>query len=549
MKMVERKNRFAGLIVCLIGTCIFGLALSGNALAKSKKIRLNVGFGSEEVMDRISTTMWANNEMGAVYWPLVYDQLWVMGPPPNYDPIPWLATHWETEDYQTWRFYIKKGVKFHDGKPLTAKDVAFTLWNLKKDPLWSFPSNAIDAKKDIKVIDKYTVEFKMAHKWPGKYPPMDWMPILPEHIWKKAGRKIGKFIDKKSIGSGPFKLKEFKSGQYVWMVKNKKYWGDKPHVDEVVFKGYGSDDAIKLAMKKGEIEFTGASGTTPVSAKSYKKDKNIKTAVSPGIALEWITFNLHKKTAVRDKMFRKAFLHGIDRDRIYKIVYLGYAQPADSFIYTDDPEHNPNLPQYEYNPELAKKMLNDAGYVDTDGDGILNDPENGQNIVLDFMVPSEWSDEVKMVKVIKEQVKEIGIGIQERILDLNTYYEFVYQPTEDKFDIAISSEEPGPNGSWMWEFVRSKAGGGIGWNQSEYASPEMDKMILNYIQESDLEKRKGFAFKLQEIMAEDLPCAVLVRPDFIGPYRTDKFEGHVEAMGGVSNWINWWTYMKIKPKK
>ncbi|MBW2591951.1 MAG: hypothetical protein JRE58_02920 [Deltaproteobacteria bacterium] len=118
-----------------------------------------------------------------------------------------------------------------------------------------------------------------------------------------------------------------------------------------------------------------------------------------------------------------------------------------------------------------------------------------------------------------------------------------------KFDIAISSEEPGPNGSWMWEFVRSKAGGGLGWNQSDYASPEMDKMILNYIQEPDLEKRKGFAFKLQEIMAEDLPCAVLVRPDFIGPYRTDKFEGHVEAMGGISNWINWWTYMKIKPKK
>jgi peptide/nickel transport system substrate-binding protein len=241
-------------------------------------------------------------------------------------------------------------------------------------------------------------------------------------------------------------------------------------------------------------------------------------------------------------------MHAIDRDRIFELAYHGYAKPADSFIYTDEPEHHPNLPQYEYNPELAKSMLKEAGYADTDGDGILND-KNGQNIVLDFMAPSDWSEEVKMLKLITEQVREIGIGIKEVIIDLDTYYEFAYTPAEDKFDIAISSEGPGPNGSWMWEFVRSKEGGGLGWNQSEYHNPEMDETYLKYIMETDLEKRKAYAFRLQEIMAEDLPCAMLVRPDHIGPYRTDKFEGHVATMGGMSNWINFWTYLKIKPKK
>ncbi len=546
--MVERRNKYTGFVSILIGICILGLVFSGSALAK-KKVRLSVGFGGEEVMESMQTGVYAVNEMGAVYWPLVYDQLWVMGPPPNYDPLPALATHWETKDYKTWRFHLVKNAKFHDGTPLTAEDVAFTLWNLPRDPQWAFPSNDIGAKADIKVIDKYTVEFTMSHSWPGKYPPVDWMPILPKHIWKDAGRKIGNFQDKKSIGSGPFKLKQFKSGEFVWMVKNEDYWGDKPSVDEVVFKGYGSDDAMKLAMKKGEIEFTGASGTTPMSVKSYQKDKNINVAVSPGIALMWLTFNLHKETAIKNLDVRKAILHGINRDRIFKMVYLGYAQPADSFVYTDADEYNPNLPKYEYDPDLAKKILKDAGYSDTDADGILNDPKNGQNIVLDFMVPSEWSDEVKMVKLIKEQMKDIGIMINEKILDLDTYYEFVYQPGEDKFDMAISSEEPGPNSSWMWEFVRSVEGGGLGWNQSDYASKEMDEITVKYLTETDLEKRKEYVFKMQELMAKDLPCAVLVRPDFIGPYRTDKFEGHVEAMGGVSNWINWWTYMKLKLKK
>ncbi|MBW2177116.1 MAG: peptide ABC transporter substrate-binding protein [Deltaproteobacteria bacterium] len=546
--MVERKTRYAGIVACLIGICILSLAFSENALAK-KKIRLNVGFGSEEVLKTLQTTPFQVSEMGAVFWPLVYDQLWVLGPGPNYDPLPALATSWETEDYQTWRFHLVKNAKFHDGKPVTAEDVAFSLWYLPRDPVWAFPSNDINAKKDIKIIDKYTIEFTLARPFPGKYPPVDWMPILPKHIWyEHKGRKITQFKNKKAIGSGPFKLKEFKSSQYIWMVKNKKYWGEQPHVDEVVFKGYGTEDGMKLAMKKGEIDFIGYSGVAAMSVKGYENVKNIDVNVSPGIAVVWLTFNLHKETAVQDKVVRKAFLHGIDRDRIFKLVYRGYAQPADSFIYPELDEYNPNLPKYEYNPELARTMLKNAGYSDTDGDGILND-KTGQNIVLEFMAPSEWSDEVKMLKLIKEQVKEIGIGIKEKILELDTYYEFVYQPTQDEFDITVSSEEPGPNGSWMWEFVRSKEGGGLGWNQSDYASAEMDETIINYLAETDIEKRKAYAFKLQEIMAEDLPCAVLVRPDLIGPYRTDKFEGHVATMGGFSNWINWWTYMKIKPKK
>ena len=545
--MLVGKRRFSGPIVCLIVIFILGLIFCGNAFAK-KKLRVNVGFGSEEVLKTLQTTPFQVSEMGAVFWPLVYDQLWVLGPPPNYDPLPSLATSWETDDYQTWRFHLVKNAKFHDGKPVTAEDVAFTLWYLPRDPVWFFPSNDIDAKADIKVIDDHTIEFKLARPFPGKYPPADWMPVLPKHIWyEHKGRKITQFANKKAIGSGPFKLKKFEPSQYIWLIKNEDYWGKKPHVDEVVFKGYGTEDAMKLAMKKGEIEFIGYTGVSPMSVKGYEKAKNIEVSISPGIELIWLTFNLHKKTAVQDLAFRKAFLHAIDRDRIFKLVYRGFAKPVDSFIYPELDEHNPNLPKFEYNPELAKSMLKEAGYADTDGDGILNDPKSGKNIVLDFMAPSEWSDEVKMLKLIAEQVRAVGIGIKAKILELDTYYEFVYVPKEDEFDVAISSEEPGPNGSWMWEFVRSKAGGGLGWNQSFYANPEMDQTIINYLMETDLEKRKMHAYRLQEIMAEDLPCAVLVRPDHISPYRTDKFEGHVVTMGGLSNWINWWTYMNIKP--
>ena len=114
--MMKSKNKYTVPIVCLIGICILSLTLCGTAFAKSKKVRLNVGFGSEEVLENLQTTTFQLNEMGAIYWPLVYDQLWVLGPAPNYDPLPALATSWETEDYQTWRFHLAKNAKFHDGK-------------------------------------------------------------------------------------------------------------------------------------------------------------------------------------------------------------------------------------------------------------------------------------------------------------------------------------------------------------------------------------------------------------------------------------------------
>ena len=542
-------NKPSWVAICLISTCFLLFAFSSNALAK--KIRLSAGFTTEEALENLQTgEAWQYTEMGAVFWPLVYDQLWIMGPAPDYDPLPMIVERWETDDYLTWRFYLVKNATFHDGKPVTAEDVAFTLWYLpKSNPAWDYPDNDIEEKSSIKVIDDHTLEFTLAAKWPGKYPPASWMPVLPKHIWMPHKRKLVNFENKKCIGSGPFKLKKFKGGEYIWMVKNEKYWGKVPAVDEVVFKCYGSQDAINMALKKGQIEFIGYNGSSALSVEDFRNTENIDVAISPGIQLVWLGFNLHKENAIQDRLVRKAIMHGIDRERLIQMVYLGYAKPADSFIYPELSSYNPNLPKHAYNPDKAKQILEQAGYLDKDGDGIRNEKNGGQNMSFEFLVPSAWPDEVKLAKVIKEQIKDIGIEIKLKVVDLDTYYEFIYTPKEDKFDISISSEEPGPNGSWIWEFARGYNNGGAGWNQAYYDNPEFDKTLDAMTAETDLEQQKKLTFKLQEIMAEDLPYAMLVRPDLIGPYRTDKFEGHVETMGGLSTWINVWTYFNIQPKK
>jgi peptide/nickel transport system substrate-binding protein len=293
----------------------------------------------------------------------------------------------------------------------------------------------------------------------------------------------------------------------------------------------------------------GYTGIYPISLLDFQNDKNFKVLVSDGIGLIWLTFNLHKTSPIQDLNVRKAIMYATDVDRIVDLVYQGYAKKVDSFVYPELPAYNPNLPKYDFSPDKAKQVLDAAGYKDKDNDGILNDPKTGKNVSLELIVPSDWSSEVKLATVMKEQLKNVGIDIALKTLDLDTYYAFIYAPTEDKWDFAIGEEEPGPYADWIWEMSRGYDNGGEGWNQAYYNNAEFDEHLDKLLSETDVSKRKEILFAMQQLIAEDLPYGLMLRPDIIDPVRIDKWEGYVQTMGGVITWINPWTLINIKPKQ
>jgi len=508
--------------------------------------RLNVGWGPGDYLeDLIIDSSWEYESMGCLYWQLLYDQLWIMGPAPDYEVLPMLATSWETEDGKTWVFHLRDDAVFHDGVPVTAEDVAFSMKYLPyADPSFAYPDCTCEPGS-IKVIDDYAVQFTLEAPLGGSYAPFYWSPIIPQHIWEPYKNDIPSYANDECIGSGPFKLKELEPAQYLWLVANEDYWGGRPYVDEVVFKTYGSYDAYYMAMKKGEVDMYGYDGISGLVVDEMEENENIETFISPGIGVEWLTFNLHKDGPLQDLNVRKAIMHGIDRDRNIDMALSGYAEKTDSFMYLETPDHNPNLPQYDYDPDLANKILDDAGYVDTDGDGIRNDPE-GRNLSFELVVPSAWTAEVKASALMKEQLKDIGIEIIIRAMDTATFYDFIYAPTTDIYDIGFNWEEPGPYADWIWEFCRSWKPGS--WNTAYYNNPEFDETLDKYLSERDLTKRREYLYEMQMMIAEDLPYGFLDRPDIINSVRTDKFEGWVETMGGISTWINPWTYFKVHLK-
>jgi len=552
VNMNARKRLFAlmGMIILLVSLSVpmvqcapDGTGQGGEGAGYGGK--LNVGWPN--VIDSFALgPSIGRTAMGLIYWRVVYNEVWSMGPPPEYEAVPMVAESWETEDNVNWVFHIRQDITFHDGTPLTAEDVAYTFDEFcQAEPRWIFNETNVES---YEIVDEYTIKVKMKYLC-APYPPLAWTPVVPKHIWKPyfdtaiaAGDITGYSYDNEdSIGCGPFKVKEFKPGGYIWFEANEDYWKGKPPVDEMVWKSYGSEDALLMALKSGEIDMLGTGGVSPLVAGEFEELENVDLVVSTGMGIYSLTFNVLNDTALaKDKNVRKAIMHGVDRDRIIDMIYLGYAQKADSIVYQEVAEHNPDLPQYEYNVDRAREILDQGGYVDTNGDDIRNDPATGENLNYSFIVTQNDVNGVNVGTLIKEQLEDIGIHITMKPVDEGTFATFYYEPQEGQFDIGWGALDPSPNGNWVWECMV----GGKTFNSSGYANPVFDDLFDKMMMESDQSKRKEYVYGMQAILSEDLPYGWLWRTDVIDPVN-NKFGGWVPSMGGLSSWNNFWSYSTV----
>ncbi len=546
--MNTHRNPLSRIItISILFLLLFGIFAyaGGSQEVKDEKVRLTVGFRDGEALDSLAVDMaWKTSYMGLEFWHIVYNQLWGIGPSPDYDPVPLLATSWETEDHITWIFHLDEDAVWQDGTPVTADDVGFSLYYLPK----AIPATYLGPGTDVaswEAIDDKTVKIVLnAAVNDGKYPIPLWTPILPKHIFEPYKDTFSDYPNEAPVGNGPFKVKEFAPSEYLWLEADENYWGEKAGVDEIVFQTFGSDDALYAALKSGEIDMITSTGASPQIAADLDKDPNISVIRSPGLNNLWISFNTYSATPLADKDFRKAFMYSIDKDNIIDLVYMGYAEKANSFIYPEMDTYNDQIPVYDNDLDKAAALLDTAGYTDTDGDGLRNDPATGENVNIELMVSSSATADVKMASLIKENLLRSGIEVTVKAVDLATYWEFIVSAKSDGYQAAIAYGDPGPNGNWVWNYADSQTG----WNTAAYANPEYDEILAKMISAPDYETQKAYIKQLQAILAEDLPYGLLVRPESLDPVRTDRLEGWVQSMGGLTSYINPWTFSSVHPK-
>ncbi len=482
-------------------------------------------------------------------WALTYDYL-ITYNMKDMSPEPGLATSWDTsDDGLTWTFHIRDGVSWSDGKPLTAADVAYTLNRiLDGGPEASTWGSYLTGVEKITAPDATTVE--MTLKKPNAVLPLLPMPIVAEHVWKNVPENKVKSYKaeptdgKPVVGSGPFRLVEGSAGGSTYRFEaNPDYWGGAPHIDEVVFRVFKSEDPAAQALIKGEVDFV--ENITALQVKALQGRDGITAASGDSPGFEEIAFNtgavdLDKGSpigdgnpALKDPKFRHALGYAIDLDQMIDKVYQGAGDPGSSIIPPAYEYHwaPPEDEAFSFDPEKAGQLLDEAGYK-KGGDGMRTMPDGSPIDTIRLFARSESPTSLDTMDFFKEWLADIGIKAEVTSMESSKLTDVILAGNFDAFAWGWFVE-PDPNS--MLSYMTCDQRGD--WSDSWYCNPEYDALYAKQQVEMDHEKRVDMVHQMQQILYEDSPYLVTAYDSIGEAFRSDRFACFVPQPDPGGIWI------------
>ncbi len=445
-----------------------------------------------------------------------------------------LAESWDiSPDGLVITFHLRKGVKWHDGQPFTAEDVLYT-YQVTIDPKTptAYAGDFLKVKK-AEVLDPYT--FRVTYDKPFAPALMSWgAAIYPKHLL--AGKDISQSpLTRRPIGTGPYKFKEWVTGQKIVLVSNPDYFEGRPYTDGFIMRIIPDMATMFLELRANGIDQMGLTPlqyTRQTEAPLFRKNYNKYRYLS--FSYTYLGYNL-KSPLFIDKRVRQALAHAINREAIISGVLLGLGKPATGPLKPGTWAYNPNVRTYPYDPQQARALLAEAGWKDTNGDGILD--KDGQP--FSFELISNQGNEVrgKCAEIIQENLAQIGIDVKIRILEWAAFVnDFI---NKRRFDATILGwtipMDPDLYDVWHSSKTRMEE-----LNFISYANPEVDTLLEKGRSTFNQKERKRCYDRIQEILAEEQPYNFLFVPDAL-PIIHARFRGIEPAPIGISyNFIKWY---------
>lgn len=459
---------------------------------------------------------------------LVYDKLF--SPSPYVDePVPWLAESAEQIDDKTWTVKIRDGIEWHDGEEFTAEDVKFTYEYYRDGPANRHTHHVSEVPK-IDVIeveeDNETIRFECAYACPSLATiTFADLPILPEHIWSEV-KNPRKFTDL-AVGTGPYKLTDYRSDQSYQFQANDDYFMGVPTVASLTMPVIKDSTAMFNALRSGEIDVS--SRTVPAElVPTFASDKKFKLAETSALSI--VQFGLNYEIApFNDGEFRKAMSLAVDGQSIVDTILLGQGQAGDKgYPHPASPWTNPEL-SAPFDLEEAKASLEELGYKDTDSNGYREMPD-GQEFSATIKVSASEPIYVRTAELLVKQMKQAGLKFEVKALDPTT---FAADSAEDNFESYVSLI--GPHGvADPDQFIMSHKSGYLWDKELEY--PEMDGLIAGWMEASTIEERKEISFDMQELYNSQPTAIALYYPQEIFAYNAEVYDQYVESLGyGIVN--------------
>ena len=458
----------------------------------------------------------------------------------DFATIPGLAESWvPSNGGKTYTYTLREGLKWSDGTPLTADDVAYTI-NRARDEEWLNYTSVV-ANLTAKAIDDRTVELTTKVPDP-KLPTMD-VYILPKHVWEKYDAKAApKYRALDGVGSGPFTLVELKRGQFWRMKSNPSYWAGQPKIDEVVFRLFNNSDAMVAALKKGEID---AAHDIPASSvKDLSTTPGIVVVQGEQGGFTEIAVNggqgLKKgHPALSDLRVRQAIAHSINKQTLIDRVFVGLARAGTTMSPSPNPKWIPEIPVGEtldFDLEKAKVLLGAGGYKDTNGDGIREMPGGGEPLKFTYMVRSESETAAPVAEFVTGWLKEIGIGATLKVVNDSKLTEVIGKGEYDLFQWGWTPfVDPDPQLSYFTcsQLSKDPEDPTNYYNDASWCSKTYDADYKAQNTELDPAKRVEIVHRmLREMYAAAVYNVISYDPD-LQAYRTDRFTGWVRQPAGT----------------
>jgi peptide/nickel transport system substrate-binding protein len=439
--------------------------------------------------------------------------------------VPGLADYWTIdEDGVTYTFYLNPNAKFHDGTPVTAADVEFTFQSvLAEDSLSVRRSTVAATLKELVVVDDHTVQLiAIAPSATFVSDAAGQFGILPKHIWESVpfsefgadGGSTGA-DPSRVIGSGPFKFVEWVPNDHVTLEKNADYWlpDEVPYIDRYIYRVVVDPGANIQGFIAGESDIV----DVPFQQGQTLQASNPELVITAFDTLSMNYYHVNqdpeKETLFTDARVRQALQYALDRQLIADTVYLGYAiqadgtQPVLSQAYA--PERTNTV--YNYDPDMARSLLAEAGWADSDGDGIVE--KDGQKFSFECIYSEGVATYLQQIPYMQQAWREVGIEMIASAIPFQTLLDETdngtYQMTVQGFNWTVDGAQIAMYGC--------ESTPPAGFNSMRYCNPEFDALETQAITELDTEARIDLLIEASNIANDDAATGIIVfRQSIVG---------------------------------
>lgn len=444
-----------------------------------------------------------------------------------------LAERWTiSPDRRTVTFYLRKGITWHDGVEFTAEDCLFTYRMLINPKVVTPYSSSYVVVSKAEILGRYV--FRVTYKEPFSPALESWaMGMIPRHILNGKDLNNDPF-NRNPVGTGPYRFKEWVSGQKIVLVANDAYFEGRPNIDQYIFRIIPDNSTMFQELLSGGVDMMGLNPLQYLrKSESRRIKENYVKFRYPANGYTYLGYNL-SNPLFADKKVRQALAHAIDRQSIIDGVLLGIGRPCTGPYSDVSWAYNSQVRAYAYDPEHATRMLNNIGWTDTDGDRILD--KDGSPFRFTVITNHGNDSRKKAAEIIQQNLKKVGIALDIRILE---WQAFLKQVDDRSFDSIILGWSMGrdPDLYDLWHSSKTKKGE---YNFIGYKNSEVDRLLVAGRRIFDVKKRKKIYHRIHAILADEQPYAFLYVPDAT-PIVHKRFKGVEQAPLGIFyNFKDWY---------